>query len=149
MKVERIDQWLKDEAFIITVEGMAHWSKGVESLPQIKILKPYACTTWWCKLLIIWSDRILSLKYGLRHWVAKIYKLKIQNLLQRINSFGIKQAEFHHSCILSPLAPDPIRVQSCVCRLFWTNRNSLGVASVFLSISLSNQRYESFNRCYQ
>ena len=35
MKVERIDQWLKDEAFIMTVEGMAHWSKGVESLPQI------------------------------------------------------------------------------------------------------------------
>ena len=32
-----------------------------------------------------------------------------------------------HSCMPSPLAPDPIRVQSCVCCLFWTNRNSMAV----------------------
>ena len=31
--------------------------------------------------------------------------------------------ESSHSCMPSPLAPDPIRVQSCVCCLFWTNRN--------------------------
>ena len=46
--------------------------------------------------------------------------------------------------LLSPLATDPIRVQSCVCCLFWTNRNSLAVTSIFLSISLSNQNYEFF-----
>ena len=51
-----------------------------------------------------------------------------------------------HSCAPSPLAPDPIRVQSCVCCLFWTNRNRMTVTSIFLSISLSNQSYESFNR---
>ena len=48
----------------------------------------------------------------------------------------------------SPLAPDPIRVQSCVCCLYWTNRNSKGVTSIFLSSSLSNQNYESFNQRY-
>ena len=30
-----------------------------------------------------------------------------------------------------PLAPDPIRVQSCVCCLFWTN--CIAVTSIFLS----------------
>ena len=50
------------------------------------------------------------------------------------------------SCMLSTLAPDPIRVQSCVYCLFWTNRNSLAVPSIFLSISLSNQSDESLYR---
>jgi len=49
----------------------------------------------------------------------------------------------------SSLAPGPIRVQSCVCCPFWTNRNSMAVSSIFLSISLSNQSYESFSRRYQ
>ena len=40
-----------------------------------------------------------------------------------------------HSCMPSPLAPDPIRVQPCVYCLFWTNRNSIAVTSIFLSIS--------------
>ena len=51
-----------------------------------------------------------------------------------------------HSCMPSPLAPDPIRVQPCVWCLFWTNRNCMAVTSIFLSISLSNQSYEFFNR---
>ena len=54
-----------------------------------------------------------------------------------------------HSCMPIPLAPDPIRVQSCVCCLFWTNRNCMTVTSIFLSISLSNHSYESFNRWFQ
>ena len=33
-----------------------------------------------------------------------------------------------------PLVPDPIRVQSCVCCLFWTNKNSMAATSIFLSI---------------
>jgi len=49
-----------------------------------------------------------------------------------------------HSCMPSPLAPDPIRVQSCVWCLFWTNRNSMAGTSIFLSISSSNQSYKSF-----
>ena len=53
-----------------------------------------------------------------------------------------------HSCMPSPLAPDPIRVQSCLCcSLYWTN--NMAVTSIFLSISLSYQSYESFNRRYQ
>ena len=47
----------------------------------------------------------------------------------------------------SPLTPDPIRVPSCVCCLFWTN--SMAVTSIFLSISLSHLSCESLNRCYQ
>ena len=39
------------------------------------------------------------------------------------------------------IAPDPIRVQSCACCLFWTNRNCAAVTSIFLSISLSNKRW--------
>ena len=54
-----------------------------------------------------------------------------------------------HSCMPSPLARDPIRVQSCVCCLFWTNRNCMAVTSIFLSISLYNHSYETFNRCFQ
>ena len=53
-----------------------------------------------------------------------------------------------HSCMPSPLAPDPIRVQSCLCcSLYWTN--NMAITSIFLSISLSYQSYESFNRRYQ
>ena len=55
----------------------------------------------------------------------------------------------YHSCMPSPLALDPIRVQPCVCGLFRTNRNSMTVTYIFLSISLSNYRYESYNRHYQ
>ena len=47
------------------------------------------------------------------------------------------------------LAPDPIKAQSCVCYLFWTNSNSMAVTFIYLSISLSNLSSESFNRCYQ
>ena len=50
-----------------------------------------------------------------------------------------------HSCMPSPSVPDPIRVQACVWCLFWTNRNSLAVTSIFLS----NQSYESLNQRYQ
>ena len=46
-----------------------------------------------------------------------------------------------HSCTPSSLAPDPIMVQLCVCCLFWTNRNCMAVACIFLSISLSNKRW--------
>ena len=41
-------------------------------------------------------------------------------------------------CMPSLLAPDPIRVQSCVWCIFWTNRNCMAVTSIFLSISSSN-----------
>ncbi len=43
------------------------------------------------------------------------------------------KSSIYHSCLPSPLAPDPIRVQSCVCCLFWTNRNSMAVISSLLS----------------
>ena len=64
----------------------------------------------------------------------KYYKLQFINVLYT-------HVSANHSCMPSPLAPDLIRVQSCVCCLFWTNRNCLAVTSIFLSISLSNQNY--------
>ena len=77
--------------------------------------------------------------------VRKVYK----KLVATSKSMLYKKMKNTHSCILSPLAPDPIRVQSCVWCLFWTYRISLAVKSFFLSISLSNQSYESCNRRYQ
>jgi len=56
-----------------------------------------------------------------------------------------------HSSMPDPLAPDPIRVQSCVCCIFWTNRNcmaSMAVSSIFLSISFPI-RDESLYRAKQ
>ena len=50
------------------------------------------------------------------------------------------QAEFQlHTCMPITLASDPIRVQSCVYCLFWTNRDCMAVTSFILSISLSNE----------
>ena len=78
-------------------------------------------------------------------WNAK-YKSHTDPLFSSMNFLpfpGLVEQEkmkFMHSSVLyvSPLASDPIRVQPCVCCLFWTNRNSMAVTSIFLSISLSN-----------
>ena len=50
-------------------------------------------------------------------------------------SAKMTMSDLIHSCMPSPLAPDPIRVQSCVCCLFWTNRNCMPVTSFYLSHS--------------
>ena len=71
------------------------------------------------------------------NWTTTLYTIK-----------GIILFTFKLLCMPSTLAPDPIRVQSCVCCLYWTNRNSMAVTSIFLSISLSKQSYESVNRLY-
>ena len=52
------------------------------------------------------------------------------------------------SCMPSPLAPEPIRVQPCVWCLFWTNRNCMTVTSIFLSFASSNYRDKSLYRRY-
>ena len=62
------------------------------------------------------------------------------------NDIEFNSISAYHSGMPCPLAPDPIRIQSYVCCLFWTNRNSMVVTSILLSILLSNQSYESFNR---
>ena len=62
--------------------------------------------------------------------------LNLNSSLIFINTSVIKL--LNHTCLPIPLAPDPIRVQSCVCCLLLTNRNSMAVTSIFLSISLSN-----------
>ena len=42
-----------------------------------------------------------------------------------------------HSFLPIPLAPDPIRVQTCVCCLFWTNRDCMAVTyTIYLIIQL-------------
>ena len=76
--------------------------------------------------------------------LIKSQQIKVKLLIPIDIEFNSISA--YHSGMPSPLASDPIRIQSCVCCLFWTNRNSMVVTSIFLSISLSNQSYESFNR---
>ena len=44
-----------------------------------------------------------------------------------------KKCVLFHSCMLSSLAPDPIRVQSCVCCLFWINRKSMYIYLIIQS----------------
>ena len=39
------------------------------------------------------------------------------------NQLKLHLKSLYHSCMPSPLVPDPIRVQSCDWCLFWTNRN--------------------------
>ena len=72
--------------------------------------------------------------------LSRLKSLK-QNDVKHYGWFNL-QTDFlalqKHSCMPSPAAPDPIRVQSCVCCLFWTNRNCMALTSIFLSISLSN-----------
>jgi len=79
---------------------------------------------------------------------ANLSKIQFCNLIIEwyfVKKKLYKSTELKHSCMPSPLAPDPIRVHSCVWCLFWTNRNGFAVTSIFLS----NQSYESFNRRYQ
>ena len=45
-----------------------------------------------------------------------------------------------------PLAPDPTRVQSCVCCLFWTNRNCIAVTDLSFYLSHHPIIDESLNR---
>ena len=78
--------------------------------------------------------------------------LKISRLYMKFNSFKtIKYIVLNLLCFNDQyvtlyithlyaisLAPKPIRVKSCVCCLFWTNRKCMTVTSIFLFISLSN-----------
>ena len=68
-------------------------------------------------------------------WLGKVGIEQNIFFLQQLNN---QTSIYHHSCIPSSLAPDPIRVQSCVWCLFWTNRSCMVVTSIFLSIFLSN-----------
>ena len=53
-----------------------------------------------------------------------------------INILCLSACLLIHSCMPIPLVPDPIRVQSCVCCLFWTIRNSNIYLSIYLIIQL-------------
>ena len=95
---------------------------GVTNFQWKSLLAIFNSIWLFCKRFNINRDsgasKILCLCY-LEGWTVQVYAVK-------------------HSCMPSPLAPDPIRVQSCVCCLFWTNRNCMASTSIFLSISLSN-----------
>ena len=93
----------------------------------------------------LWGKSIWLIRYGLLCLQYCLFNgfpngwVKTQFSFQRHGCIKNKSINFlTHFCMPSPLAPDPIRVQSCVCCLFSTNRNSLAVTAVFLSISLSN-----------
>jgi len=85
---------------------------------------------------IIWFNWVHSLKY-LRSTTLGCEDIRIRKseFVTNTQFFVQKENELMHMiiCMPSQLAPDPIRVQSCVCCLFWTNRNSMAVTSIFLS----------------
>ena len=60
-------------------------------------------------------------------WLTTVYHLNLCLIKDKTDWNYI-----YHSCMRSPLAPDPITVQSCCCCccLFWTNRNSMAVTSI-------------------
>ena len=57
--------------------------------------------------------------------ILLICKLQLNHLL---DSNILKPIQ---TCMPISLAPDPIRVQSCVWCIFWTNRNCMVVTSIF------------------
>ena len=105
----------------------------------------------------IWSVRLnfcIGYQTSLNHaflWILAKLNIYDYNIFTVWNTLLCKKTQYIFSLNYTPslLASDPIRVQSCVWCLFWTNRNIMAVISIFLSISLSNQSYESFNRRYQ
>ena len=71
-----------------------------------------------------------------RFWVIEGKAIFICQGILYINILCLSACLLIHSCMPSPLAPDPIRVQSCVCCLFWTIRNSNIYLSIYLIIQL-------------
>ena len=102
----------------------------------------------WELLFCIFDPRLLQLNL----FIYKVCSPEIKNPRQsRIFNANISSSCCNYrymafqTCASStpnyyaiPLAPDTIRVQSCVWCLFWTNRNCMAVSSIFLSISSSS-----------
>ena len=76
-----------------------------------------------------------------RFWVIEGKAIFICQGILYINILCLSACLLIHSCMPSPLAPDPIRVQSCVCCLFWTNRNSNIYLSIYLIIQVEINPY--------
>ena len=76
----------------------------------------------WCIICHIWTSN-MGFRRGSKLIPPPLYP-----------GFQVPQGLLH-SCMPSPLALDPIRVQSCVWCLFWTKRNSNG-GNIYISIYL-------------
>ena len=65
-----------------------------------------------------------TLKSSINFYYSGLFRISLSmpNLFSALFTFQIKintgVLTKYHSCMPSPLAPDPIRVQSCVCCLF-------------------------------
>ena len=79
---------------------------------------------------ILYPNRLLNLEINYKRRLRK----RVDQALIPIST--IQKFPAMHSRMPRPLAPDPIRVQSCVCCLFWTNRNCKAVT--YLSFYLSH-----------
>ena len=103
-------------------DKMGTMDKGTEFLPQTIIFQTLFLGSGCCRPLIFQTMNSVrsnnpSLKYQ---------KVSIINL------------QWYHSCMPSPLAPDPIRVQPCVWCLLLTNKNCIAVTSISLALSISS-----------
>ena len=89
----------------------------------LKIIPPsdirHSLNRWICKKWI---------RFSIPPWQLLTFT-KIKDKLQ------VQGLMYCHYSMPSPVALDPIRVQSCVWCLFWTNRDCMAVTSIFLSIS--------------
>ena len=117
-------------------------------------LQPNFLRPWIFQTSNLYRSNNLSLKkrstpsgckdLGIRTLVARTSKSFYKNFIYLVTSI------MHwYTDNISTLAPEPIRAQTCVCCLFWTNKNIMAVTSIFLSISLSIRDNEPFNRRYQ
>jgi len=84
------------------------------------------------QLSLLWSI-LMDVLTALNWWTES--NLKKKNIGGLI--FLPKELVTLHTCMPSPLAPDPIRVQPCDCCLFWTN--NMAVTSIFLEIFTSTE----------
>ena len=98
--------------------------------------------------------KVSALHYAARYSHIDVMHVLVQNGAD-VNIQGddgltpLHYAARYHSCMLSPLALDPIRVQSCVYCLFWTNRNIVRRGNIYLSIYLIIWLYRVSHETWQ
>ena len=135
----------RDDNWFSLVRGAGHLKEGLKEMyvknfylkiwttPQICILKKPGLTLS-IKYIQFYSKVKKDKKY-FTYFIIKLGNFRTVSVI--LSNHPYKEGNIrlqHHFCMPSPLAPDPIRVQSCVCYLFWTKRNCMTV--IYLSIYL-------------
>ena len=90
-------------------------------IPEQRKIKGYRCESGIAFFVWMLIQHFYSCSVLISLWLQISYKISEPTFVQ-----------WDHPCMPSPLAPDQISVRSCVCGLFWTNRNSMAVTSISL-----------------